>query len=29
MEKEDGTFFEVRIPSFYLESKDEEKPTTN
>jgi hypothetical protein len=25
MEKDDGSFFEVRIPSFYLESKDEEK----
>ena len=25
MEKEDGTFFEARIPSFYLECKDEDK----
>jgi len=23
MEKEDGSFFDVRIPSFYLESKEE------
>ncbi|CAF0815360.1 unnamed protein product [Brachionus calyciflorus] len=25
MEKEDGSFFEVRIPSFYLECKEEDK----
>jgi uncharacterized protein affecting Mg2+/Co2+ transport len=27
MEKEDGTYFEVRIPSFYLECKEEDKPS--
>lgn len=29
MEKEDGTSFEVRIPSFYLESKEEDKTLTS
>lgn len=28
MEKEDGSFFEVRIPSFQLESKDDDEPST-
>ena len=27
MEKEDGSYFEVRIPSFYLECKEEDKPS--
>ena len=28
MEKDDGTFFEVKIPTFYLDCKDEDKPLT-
>ncbi len=29
MEREDGSIFEVRIPSFYLDSKEDETSTNN